>query len=69
MKKKDVISFFGGNIQTAGALEVTKQAVNGWGDIVPRGIAYEVQVKSKNALKVDPAIYSRMKQRRQRAQA
>jgi hypothetical protein len=65
MRKADVIEFFGGTEPaTAAALGVTKQAVHGWGEIVPEGIAYKVQVISKNKLLVDPKVYAKIKQKR-----
>lgn len=64
MKKSDVIKHFGTASAAADALEVTKQAVNGWGDIVPRGIAYETQVITGGKLVVDREIYRRIKQKR-----
>lgn len=65
MKKADVVAYFGGTEQAvADALEVTKQAVNGWGEIVAEGIAYKLQVLTKGALKVDPEIYRKAKRKR-----
>ena len=64
MKKSDVIKHFKSATAAADALEVTKQAVNGWGDIVPRGIAYETQVITGGALVVDREIYRRIKAKR-----
>jgi len=65
MKKTDVIEFFGGTEPAVAAkLGVTKQAVHGWGDVVPEGIAYKCQVLSKGKLVVDPKIYDKIKQKR-----
>lgn len=64
MKKSDVVAHFGNEVETAKALEVTKQAVNGWGEIVPRGIAYETQVITGGALVVDRRVYAKLKKRR-----
>lgn len=65
MRKADVIEFFGGTEPAAaGALGVTKQAVHGWSEIVPEGIAYKAQVLSKNKLVVDPKIYAKIKEKR-----
>lgn len=64
MKKADVVKHFKSETQAAAALEVTKQAVNGWGDIIPEGMAYKAQVITGGALKVDPAVYRKQKQKR-----
>lgn len=64
MKKADVVKHFKSETQAADALEVTKQAVNGWGDIIPEGMAYKCQVITGGALKVDPAVYRKLKQKR-----
>ena len=65
MRKTDVIAHFGGTeVSTAEALEVTKQAVHAWGEIVPEGIAYKVQVLSEGKLQVDPKVYRKLKAKR-----
>lgn len=64
MKKSDVIKHFGTASAAAEALEVTKQAVNGWGPVVPRGIAFETQVITGGALVVDRQIYRKIKAKR-----
>jgi len=64
MKKADVIEHFGSQVATATALGVTKQAITTWADIIPEGVAYKVQVITKNKLKVDPAVYERLKAKR-----
>lgn len=67
MKKSDVVKHFGTEAAAAAALEVTKQAVNGWGDIIPEGMAYKAQVITGGALKVDAVIYRRIKKTRMAA--
>ena len=69
MKKSDVVKLYGSEAAAASALEVTKQAVNGWGPIVPEGVAYKVQVLSSGKLTVDPAVYRKQKKRRMAAAA
>lgn len=64
MKKSDVVKHFKTETEAAAALEVTKQAVNGWGDIIPEGMAYKAQVITGGALKVDPSVYRKLKQKR-----
>lgn len=69
MKKKDVIEHFGSAAQAAAALDISKQAVGDWPEIVPEGAAYKIQVITGGALQVDPAVYRRMKKRRAAAAA
>ena len=64
MKKSDVIKHFGSAVKAADALEVTKQAVNGWGEVIPEGMAYKTQVITGGALRVDAAMYRKLKQKR-----
>lgn len=64
MKKTDVIKHFGSAVAAAHALDVTKQAVNGWGDLIPEGMAYKAQVITGGKLVVDPAVYRKIKKQR-----
>lgn len=66
MRKQDVIDHFGDGPKTAEALEITKQAVQGWGEIVPRGIAYEVEVITDGKLRVDRSVYRELKAAKKR---
>jgi DNA-binding transcriptional regulator YdaS (Cro superfamily) len=62
MKKDDVIAHFGGNqVTTAKALGITKSAVSQWGDVIPEGMAYKIQVITAGVLRVDPAVYENQK--------
>lgn len=65
MKKSDVIKHFGTAVAAANALDITKQAVNGWKEIIPEGMAYKAQVVTGGALKVDPSVYRKLKEERQ----
>lgn len=56
MEKKKVIEFFGGVRKTARALGISHAAVINWGDQIPVGRAYQVQVLSKGKLKVERAV-------------
>lgn len=58
MKKSKVIAFFGGVTNTAVALECTKQAVSGWGDVVPEGVAYKAHYVSDYKLPIDRRLYA-----------
>lgn len=67
MKKTDVIKHFGNEPATAAALDITKQAVHGWSEIIPEGMAYKTQVITGGKLQVDPAVYRKLKEKRQAA--
>lgn len=53
MTKQEAIKYFGGVKALADALGVWPQAVYAWPDDLPRSRQFEIQVKSKGALKVD----------------
>ncbi|WP_429169320.1 Cro/CI family transcriptional regulator [Aeromonas hydrophila] len=55
MKKKDVLSHFGGVTKTAAALGVHKATVSCWGEVIPKGRAYEIEVLTGGKLKADQA--------------
>jgi len=59
MKKDDVISYFGGVSKTAKALGLSHASVSGWTDVIPKGRAFEIQVLTKGALKVDATLYEK----------
>jgi len=52
MTKADVIKFFGSQSAVAKALGVSKQAVGSWGEQIPEGRAYQIQVITGGKLKV-----------------
>ncbi|MBW6028578.1 Cro/CI family transcriptional regulator [Klebsiella pneumoniae] len=43
MKKEDVISYFGTVGNVAKALGISHASVSGWGEIIPKGRAFEIQ--------------------------
>jgi DNA-binding transcriptional regulator YdaS (Cro superfamily) len=59
MRKGDVIQHFGSQTKAALALGVTKSAVSQWGEIIPEGMAYKIQVITRGKLRVDPALYEK----------
>lgn len=59
MKKDAVIKHFGSRVKTALAVGVTKQAVSGWGQVIPEGMAYKIQVLTGGKLRVNPALYDK----------
>lgn len=53
MKTKDVIKHFGCVQAVADALGITREAVYQWGEEVPKGRAFEIQVLTKSVLKAN----------------
>lgn len=63
MKTQDAVAFFGTKIALANAFTppLTKGAVSNWGDVIPRGRAFELQNMTNGKLKVDPSLYQKPK--------
>lgn len=57
MFKTDVIAHFGSPNAAAAAIGVTKSAVSQWKELIPRGIAYKVQVITGGKMQVNPTLY------------
>lgn len=55
MRKDSVIRYFGGVRPTARALGITHVAVINWGEEIPIGRAYQVEVITEGKLKVKKA--------------
>lgn len=55
MKKQDALDHFGGVVGLAKALGCKPQAISQWGNTIPQGRAYQIEVVTGGALKVDPA--------------
>lgn len=53
MKKADVISYFGSAAELARRLEISEPAVSQWGDTIPKGRAYQIEVLTGGKLKAD----------------
>lgn len=51
MKTKDAAAYFGSQIRLAKALFITKQAVSGWGGVVPLGRAYQIEILTGGQIK------------------
>ncbi|QJT25386.1 hypothetical protein E4185_03620 [Aeromonas media] len=58
MRKHDAITHFGGVTATAKALGISHAAVVKWGDPIPQGRAYQIEVLTGGTLKADPAAKS-----------
>jgi len=54
MKKKDAIDHFGSVAALADALEITPEAIYQWGEDVPSGREYQIQVLTDGKLKARP---------------
>lgn len=55
MNKSDVLSYFGGVAATAKALGISHVAVSKWGDTIPQGRAYQIEVVTGGKLKANPS--------------
>lgn len=51
MKKADVLDHFGGVTKTAIALGINKATVSCWGETVPQGRAFQIEVMTGGKLK------------------
>ncbi|GAB5992564.1 Cro/CI family transcriptional regulator [Aeromonas enteropelogenes] len=54
MKKTDVLNHFGGVSKTAKALGINMATVSCWGEVIPKGRAYQIEVMTGGQLKADP---------------
>jgi transcriptional repressor of cell division inhibition gene dicB len=59
MLKTDVVAHFGTQQAIADALNLSKQAISRWEEIIPQGVAYRLQIVTGGVLQVNPAVYSR----------
>ena len=62
MKKDDVVSYFGSVGNVAKALGISHASVSGWGEVIPKGRAVEIQALTAEKLKVDPTLYAKPNQ-------
>lgn len=53
MLKSDVIAYFGSIRATADAVNVSYQAVHHWPELIYKGRASEIEIKTRGNLKVD----------------
>lgn len=59
MEKKTVLAHFKTQVAIAQALGISHQAVVKWGDLVPKGSAYQLQVITGGLLRVDESLYTK----------
>lgn len=51
MKKNEAIKHYGGVVQLAAALGIKPQSVSQWGDTIPQGRAYQIELLTGGQLK------------------
>ena len=61
MRKADVLSHFKKQTRIARVLGLTKSAVSQWGEVIPEGMAYKLEVITRGKLRVDPSLYEQGK--------
>jgi hypothetical protein len=61
MLKADVMKHFETYQSVADALEITRSAVQQWGEVVPETSAYKLQVITAGRVRVDPSLYASSK--------
>lgn len=66
MKTNYAVEYFGSKVALARALGIHKAAVSQWGENVPKGRAYQIEVLTGGALKADPAAPSGQQRQYQR---
>jgi len=59
MRTETAIAHFGSRTKLARALEISQQAISQWGEAVPEGTAYKLQVLTAGRLRVDPRLYEK----------
>lgn len=59
MLKKIVVDYFGNQLKTAKALNLSRGYVSQWGDVIPEMQALRIEKLTNGALKYDPALYTK----------
>lgn len=54
MKLTEAVEYFGSKTALAKAINVGKSAVTLWGDQIPQGRQYQIEILTKGKLKADP---------------
>ena len=62
MKKTDVVKHFGSIAAVAEALDLARSSVYDWGEIIPEGAAYKIQVITGGTMRVNQSFYEKNKQ-------
>lgn len=58
MKKTDAINYFGSAAELAKKLNISEAAISQWGQNVPQGRAFQIEVLTGGQLKANPAASS-----------
>jgi hypothetical protein len=53
MAEAQAIEFYGSQVELGRAIGRSKQAVNGYKEKLPRGVQFEIHVKTQGQLRVD----------------
>ena len=57
MRKEEVLKHFGSASELARILGISPASISEWGKLIPKGRAYQIQVITAGALRVDPSAY------------
>ena len=57
MRTQDAVDFYGNKAEVARALNIRRQAVVQWGELVPIARAFQLQVLSRGRLRAEPDDY------------
>jgi len=55
MKKADAINYFGSAAELAKKLNISEAAISQWGETIPQGRAYQIEVLTGGQLKANPS--------------
>lgn len=69
MKKHEAVRHYGGVVQLAVALGIKPQSVSQWGETIPQGRAYQIELMTGGKLKAEPATPSGQQRPYQRVAA
>ena len=61
MLKSEAVKYFGTALALARALGIASASVSEWGEYVPEGRAYQLQVMTAGVLQGDPSVYTKLK--------
>lgn len=59
MLKTNVIAYFRTQAACARFLDITRDAVSKWGDVIPEGAALKLEKRTDGALKYDESLYAK----------
>lgn len=56
MKKNEAVKHYGGVVQLAAALGIKPQSVSQWGETIPQGRAYQIELMTGGKLKAEQPL-------------